>query len=123
MPQGRPPLTDETTIRLADGVFHNAKNLVYYHSDVTLNGTRHAYVKSSVMGNWYEDPAAAPETNYQYNFFVPIEGPFAGIATMGYMDETIYVTDPRTNVVSIVQRMISLNLVSDHSVRRKMAIP
>jgi hypothetical protein len=38
--------------------------------------------------------------------------------TLGTMDETIYVTDPATNSVSVIQRMVSLNLVTDRSARR-----
>lgn len=75
-------------------VFVNHQPLVLFQRTTVLNGLRGAYFKVINPGNYFKNAANSSTslrgvkvTNYQYTFFVPIEGPMAGIVTSGELQE------------------------------------
>ncbi len=69
--------------------------------------------KSILMGNSFEMKVPAPriDTNYQYSFYVDLNGPLSGLPVKGEMNETIFTVDRKTKDVNVIQRMVSLSLL------------
>lgn len=103
--------TKAMNVDLPDGIFHNAGDMILDERIVMFRGLRCAYFKGVTMGNKYSlKDRRGPKiyTNYQYTFYVPLEGPKAGLLLRGDMQETVTVP-PK----SVLQRQLSMEMVGE----------
>lgn len=97
-------------IKLPAGVFHNASTAILYQRIVPCQAVRCAFFKVVTMGNNFSMPGETGGTqklytNYQYTFYVPLEGPKTGLLLRGELMETVTVP-PKM----IIQRQLSMEL-------------
>lgn len=98
-------------IKLPQGVFHNADTTILYSGIETIDNIRCGYFKVVTMGNSFPFEAAGKLqilfTNYQYGFYVPLEGALTGLLYRGELQETVTVPGR-----SIIQRQFSMKLIN-----------
>ena len=83
-----------------------------------MDGMRQAYFKVMNLGNYMEGPLSTPSvgsfnvitTNYQYSFYVPIEGNLTGILNRGELQETGYVKG-ESDKITAIQRQLTMSLI------------
>lgn len=97
-------------IPIHGGTFHNAEMAIHYQKIENFEGIRCAYFKVTTMGNKYSyenenGKVSDIYTNYQYTFYVPLEGKFQGLLLRGDLQETVTTPDG-----SIDQRQFSMKL-------------
>jgi len=111
---GQSVLSNEMAIPLEHGTFRNAQMLTTYNAYATREGIPQGDFNSMVMGNVYDMPDPAPqiETNYQYSYTAAAAGKYAGLPLHGKMTETIYSTEKSSRAVTIIQRMVSVTLLT-----------
>lgn len=95
-------------IPLPDGIFHNGPATIHYAGNQKIDSRRCAYFKVVTMGNDYHLARNGEDifTNYQYSFYVPLEGRYQGLLYRGDLQETV-VKPPSY----LLQRQLSMRLI------------
>lgn len=102
-------LRPAAAIPLKDGVFNNAAHSISYQRIDLIDGVRCAFFKVMNAGNSYQAKGNAPIlTDYQYTFYVPLEGQYQGLLLRGELQETITVQDEKNPVFMV--RQLSMQL-------------